>query len=276
MMSRIFLFLIFYGLCCPLLAQDVAEKLFKEKNLEIINHCFEGMDTIDYSQIHPMYNGIHVCGLSGLTFLEVSQDSAFTHLIIQQIKLVSRKFFEQGKPIIILRGQGAYDEAYARSKSLGSDSIFYVGFGNSCLSFGDFNLGVTEFNQETRRLIAENKLKNSLSTIHYDSVYTIVDKMPEYIDGGYAGFYKMISKRTSFKGINRDKYSGLNTRFFAEFIISIEGKITNIKVLKSMGAEYDQEIIRVLSSEDIKFTPGIHDGKVVPVRMALPIIYHLK
>jgi protein TonB len=90
-------------------------------------------------------------------------------------------------------------------------------------------------------------------------------------DGGYEGFYKVLRKEMRYP--RRAVEAEVSGRVFVEFIIDREGNTTALKVVKGIGYGCDEEAMRVLSK--IKWTAGRKGGKLVKVRMILPVHFSL-
>ncbi len=100
-----------------------------------------------------------------------------------------------------------------------------------------------------------------------DSIYTKPTILPEYKEGGLKGFYEYIYKLyrvpKAFRG--RD-------RMMVVFVVDVDGKLTDIKVIKDIGAGTATEIIKVLKGSP-KWKPGYNaEGKPVKTFFSLPII----
>ena len=98
-------------------------------------------------------------------------------------------------------------------------------------------------------------------------VYLNAEKMP-VIQGGMAA----IGKKIRYPKIAKEM--GIQGVVYVGFIVDEYGKVKEPKVLRSLAVPLDKEAIRVLE-EDIKFTPGYHQGNAVPVRMVLPIRFRM-
>ena len=97
-------------------------------------------------------------------------------------------------------------------------------------------------------------------TASYDSV----EIKPEFASG-INGFIKFIGE--NFKLPEVESLSGAVK---VSFIIDIDGKLKNIKVLQDLGEGTGEEAIRVLKSCPA-WIPGEQDNKKVKVSMQLPI-----
>ena len=98
-------------------------------------------------------------------------------------------------------------------------------------------------------------------------IYLNAEKMPA-IQGGMAA----IGKKIRYPKIAKEM--GIQGVVYVGFIVDEYGKVKEPKVLRSLAVPLDKEAIRVIE-EDIKFTPGYHQGNAVPVRMVLPIRFRM-
>ena len=118
-------------------------------------------------------------------------------------------------------------------------------------------------------LIIFTALSSGLSAQQKDDkgIYLTAEKMPA-IKGGMA----MIGKKIRYPKIAREM--GIQGVVYVGFVVTSEGKISAPKVLRSLAKPLAQEAIRLIT-EDVKFTPGYHQGNAVPVRMVLPVRFRL-
>jgi len=98
-------------------------------------------------------------------------------------------------------------------------------------------------------------------------VYNVVDKMPE-IKNGLSSLYKKIK----YPEIARK--AGISGRVYLQFIVDENGNVENPKVLKGIGGGCDQAALSGI--KEVKFIPGLKNGKSVKVRFTLPITFRLK
>ena len=118
-------------------------------------------------------------------------------------------------------------------------------------------------------LIVFTALLSGLSAQQKDDkgIYLTAEKMPA-IKGGMS----TIGKKIRYTKIAREM--GIQGVVYVGFVVTSEGKISEPKVLRSLAKPLDQEALRLIT-EDVKFTPGYHQGNAVPVRMVLPIRFRL-
>lgn len=94
--------------------------------------------------------------------------------------------------------------------------------------------------------------------------YETVEVKPEF-DGGYIAFVKFVASNYVLPEV--ESLSGVVK---VSFVIGINGKIDNIKVIKDLGEGTGEEAIRVLKSCPT-WTPGEQEGKKVKVLVNMPI-----
>lgn len=71
------------------------------------------------------------------------------------------------------------------------------------------------------------------------------------------------------------KDAGVQGAVYVTFVVEPDGNITNVKVLRGIGAGCDDEAIRVVKAMP-KWKPGKQRGKSVRVQFNLPIRFTLR
>jgi TonB family protein len=107
-----------------------------------------------------------------------------------------------------------------------------------------------------------------------DKVYELVDVQPEVV-GGLTAMVKFIGNNIKYPVLARR--TGIEGVVFVEFIVDVGGKLRNIKVLKGISLELDEEALRVvdLMNKELPWSPGMFNGQPVNVRFVLPIKFTL-
>ncbi|MFM2225427.1 MAG: hypothetical protein RJA07_1629 [Bacteroidota bacterium] len=114
--------------------------------------------------------------------------------------------------------------------------------------------------------------KNIFAQQNNLEVFSYVQQMPEFI-GGEAALMKFIS--VNIKYPESAKNENIEGRVMVSFVVTTEGKLTDLKVLRDIGGGCGEEAIRVLKlSPDWK--PGMQNGKIVNVKMVFPIVFNLE
>lgn len=104
-----------------------------------------------------------------------------------------------------------------------------------------------------------------------EEIFTIVEVTAEPKDG-LAAFYQSIAEQIKYPAqARRMRVEG---KVFVEFVIGKDGKITEVKAVKGIGAGCDEEAVRIIQNSP-PWNPGRQRGKPVRQRMVLPIIFKL-
>ena len=118
-------------------------------------------------------------------------------------------------------------------------------------------------------------LMEGLSTLgdkpENDSIYQIVDEMPQY-PGGEKAMMEYVAKNVKYPQEAKDKE--IQGRVFVSFVIEKDGSVNEVKVLRSIGGGCDEEAVRVIKDMP-KWKPGKQEGKPVRVSYMMPINFKL-
>lgn len=105
-----------------------------------------------------------------------------------------------------------------------------------------------------------------------DYIFTIVDE-PASPKQGMAAFYAYIDNNLLYP--KQARMAGIEGKVYVEFVIDKNGKVTEAKVLKGIGAECNAIALKIVS-EAPNWNPGKQNGKTVKQKIVLPIAFHLK
>lgn len=96
--------------------------------------------------------------------------------------------------------------------------------------------------------------------------------MPEFV-GGEEALYEFLAKEMKYpKDALKKEKSGT---VLIEFVVNVDGTISDVKALTSLFPSLDKEAIRVIQKMP-KWIPGEQDGKKVKCYFNIPIRYTLK
>jgi protein TonB len=98
-----------------------------------------------------------------------------------------------------------------------------------------------------------------------------VEEMPEF-PGGMTAWGKYLNKNLQYPAVARE--NEIQGRVTVSFVVERNGEITNIKVLRGIGAGCDEEAIRVIKKSPL-WKPGKQNGKTVRVSYVIPIVFRL-
>lgn len=105
-----------------------------------------------------------------------------------------------------------------------------------------------------------------------DEVFMVVEEEPAPI-GGIEAFYEYLNEELKYPmGATR---LGVQGMVFVRFIIEKDGSITDVEVVKGIGAGCDEEAIRVIENAP-PWKPGKQRGKPVRVRKVIPVRFILQ
>ena len=99
----------------------------------------------------------------------------------------------------------------------------------------------------------------------------IVEEQPTP-KGGYAAFYKFLSKNLKYP--KQARKIGIEGKVFMQFVIDKDGSITDAQVIKGIEYGCDVEALRVINKHP-KWNAGKQRGRAVKVRMVVPIVFKL-
>lgn len=104
-----------------------------------------------------------------------------------------------------------------------------------------------------------------------EETYEIVEEMPEF-PGGVSNMNEFLSNSIIYPKYAVD--NNIEGRVVLEFVVNIDGTLTDIKIKRSVHKSLDNEALRVVKSMP-KWKPGKNDGKLVRVKYILPIGFNL-
>lgn len=105
------------------------------------------------------------------------------------------------------------------------------------------------------------------------TIFEVVEQMPEFPNGGLAGLMKYLSKNIKYPTIAQE--NGTQGRVTVQFVVNKDGSIVDAKVLRGVDPYLDKEAIRVISAMP-KWKPGMQRGKPVRVKYTVPVMFRLQ
>lgn len=114
---------------------------------------------------------------------------------------------------------------------------------------------------------ASKAFSEALNNQPSGGVYVVVDEMPTLV-GGFAAVTEVLKYPASARD------AGIEGRVYVSFTVDVEGKPTDITVMRSPDEALGQAAVDAVEQQ--RFTPGKQDGEPVPVKMSLPVSFRLQ
>ncbi len=108
-------------------------------------------------------------------------------------------------------------------------------------------------------------------TIQEQEAFIFVEEMPSY-PGGTDELLSFISNNIMYPEIARR--AGVEGKVYISFVVETDGSITNMNIVKGIGAGCNEEAIKVIKLAG-NWMPGRQNGKAVRVRMTIPFSFRL-
>ncbi|WP_420318819.1 energy transducer TonB [Ekhidna sp.] len=100
-----------------------------------------------------------------------------------------------------------------------------------------------------------------------EEIFVIVEQEP-LPEGGLEAFYSYLAKELKYP--SQAMRLGIMGSVFVQFVIEKDGSITQVQVVKGIGAGCDEEAIRVIQNAP-KWIPGKQRGVPVRVKKIIPV-----
>jgi TonB family protein len=104
-----------------------------------------------------------------------------------------------------------------------------------------------------------------------EKVNSQVDEMP-VPPGGITGLTNYMIQNLTYPAAAKD--ANVQGMVVVSFIVTAEGKVEGIEILRGIGSGCDEEAVRVISQSGT-WTPAKKEGKTVATKMTLPVQFKL-
>jgi protein TonB len=118
----------------------------------------------------------------------------------------------------------------------------------------------------------EEPVEEVVSDGDENEVFLVVEQEPEF-SGGYDALMQFIQQNMKYPANARNM--GVEGTVYVSFVVGKDGSISEVKVLRGIMRECDQEAIRVVSMMP-KWKAGKQNGRNVNVRYTLPLKFRMK
>ncbi len=105
-----------------------------------------------------------------------------------------------------------------------------------------------------------------------EDVFVVVDQMPVF-PGGNEGMFKFLAESIKYP-VDAQK-NGLQGRVICNFVITKDGSIEDVQVVRGVAPSLDAEAVRVIESMP-KWEPARNKGEKVNVKFTMPLVFRLQ
>jgi protein TonB len=102
-------------------------------------------------------------------------------------------------------------------------------------------------------------------------IVTFAEQMPEF-EGGDEARISFLQKNINYPPLARE--NSIEARVQIQFVVGLDGKISEVTPLTHKGWGLEEEAVRVVKMMP-PWKPGKQNGKTVPVRFSIPIVFKL-
>lgn len=173
-------------------------------------------------------------------------------------------YYEDGKPYLDDRGNGYVKRNVSKTKT--TEGAYKNGKKDGVWKEYDLKKKEELEEEYIDGVFKKGTSKDESGNIYH---YTIKQQLPQFKGGGPA-FSKFLSNKLIYP--TEAKARSIQGKVLLSFIVDEDGKLGELKVLKSASPDLDKEALRVMSLSP-KWQPGIQNGKPVKVSYTVPIVF---
>ena len=135
------------------------------------------------------------------------------------------------------------------------------------LDFDDGTDDISKITEQKVEIIQEKRKEEKK-----EQVFRHVEQMPEF-PGGEAALMKYINDNIRYPVMAIE--NGVQGRVTVQFVVTKDGSVGNVTVLRGVDRNLDEEAVRVCKTLP-KFIPGKQNGQPVNVWFTLPVTFRLE
>jgi len=103
-------------------------------------------------------------------------------------------------------------------------------------------------------------------------VFTFVEQMPQFPDGERE-LFRFLSENIQIP--TSPRLGGIQGRVISQFVVNSDGRISDIKIIRSLDPFLDAEVVRVIETMP-KWIPGKKNGEAVNAQFTLPVRFQIE
>ena len=104
--------------------------------------------------------------------------------------------------------------------------------------------------------------------VEEESTFTIVEESASFMGGDLEKFRQYIAKQFVFPASL--KGTGISGKVIVEFVVDKNGKVTKVKIIRSVDPAIDKEVVMILDNSPV-WKPGKQGGKPVSQTFTIPV-----
>ncbi|MDR0835342.1 MAG: energy transducer TonB [Tannerella sp.] len=120
--------------------------------------------------------------------------------------------------------------------------------------------------------IAELEKHQEIAEVETEEIFTVVEQQAEF-PGGITEMYKYLKDHINYPTMAQE--NNIHGKVYLKFVVSKDGSISQVTVVKGVDPSLDREAVRVVQSMP-KWNPGKQNGKTVNVWFNLPVTFQLQ
>lgn len=122
--------------------------------------------------------------------------------------------------------------------------------------------------QDAKKAATDTQIEEETPT----QIFTIVEESAAPV-GGMKAFYTYIRANLQYPKLAKD--TGIEGRVYLTFIVEPDGSLSNVRVVRGIGAGCDEEAVRLIKGSP-KWKPAKEKGKAIRQKMTFPINFKLR
>lgn len=156
---------------------------------------------------------------------------------------------------------------YIMEKNTGA--IYFMG--TYCFDDTGEQVTIKEPLEEREPVLGRHDFTVEMPKRSEDEIFKSVEQMPQF-PGGDAALMEYLKSHLNYPPMAaQNKIQG---RVVVQFVVEKDGSISEIKVVRSVDKDLDEEAVRIIKSFP-KFIPGRQNGRAVSVWYTLPVTFKL-
>lgn len=166
-------------------------------------------------------------------------------------------------PPVIAKDEEVTDDDQMKTQDEVIDSKLQISVADVKGDDDKFGIDIAEL--EKHKVIVEEKPVE-------EKPFVTVEQMPTF-PGGEAEMQKFIGENLKYPVVAQE--NGIQGRVTIRFVVTKDGTISDVQVVRGIDASCDKEAVRVVKAMP-KWIPGKQNGRNVPVYFTLPIVFRLR